>query len=113
MGADVRPGGRKCRLQFHRAERLDDGYQERLGPYTPFGSAVWAQQQVIRDAERYAAGTVGVEAVARFVVRYSAFTVGITHDDRLLCDGRTYAIAGIKEIGFRKGLEITASMVRE
>lgn len=109
----MRAGELDRRVQFLRAELVDDGMQARLGPYEPLGSPVWAKRELIRDMERYAAGTVGVDAIARFSVRYWAFTASITHKDRLLCDGRTYGIAGIKEIGRRIGFEITATEVRE
>lgn len=101
------------RVHFLRAGVIDDGYQTRPGPYEPHGGPVWAARQFVRDAERYAASTVGVDAVARFTVRYSSFTAGITHKDRLTCEGRTYGIVGIKELGRRVGIEITASEVRE
>lgn len=45
--------------------------------------------------------------MTRFQVRYSAFTAGIRETDRLTCEGRTYAILGIKELGRRVGLELT------
>ena len=101
------------RIQFLRAGVIDDGYQERRGSYEPHGGRVWAGRRFVRDAERYAASTVGVDAVARCTVRYSTFTAQITHRDRLVCEGRTYGIVGIKELGRRVGFEITASEVRE
>lgn len=101
------------RVQFLRADRIDDGYQERPGDFVAHGGPVWAARQFVRDAERYAASTVGVDAVARFTVRYSTFTAQITHMDRLVCEGRTYGIVGIKELGRRVGIEFTASGVRE
>ncbi|WP_312529462.1 head-tail adaptor protein [Paracoccus sp. (in: a-proteobacteria)] len=113
MGADVRPGGRQWRVQFMRAEDVDDGFQSRPGPFSALGSPLRAGLQVVRDAERYAAGVVGVEAVARFTVRHSPFTAQITHKDRLVCEGRTYGIVGIKELGRHVGFEITASEVHE
>lgn len=95
-----------------RAAVVDDGYQNRAGPFEPLGSPVWAKRELIRDAERYSASTVGVDAVARFSVRYWHLTASLTHEDRLVCEGRTYAIVGIKEVGRRIGFEITAAQVR-
>ena len=109
----MRAGSLDRRIQFLRAQTVDDGYQNRPGIFAPHGTRIWAAREFIRDAERYAANTVGVDAVARFVVRYSSFTAGITHKDRLTCEGRTYGITGIKELGRRVGFEITASEVRE
>lgn len=100
------------RVQFLRAALVDDGYQTHQGPYAPHGSPVQASGYVISDRERYAADTVGVAAEVRFTVRRSSFTGGLRHTDRLVCDGRTYAIAGIKEIKHRVWIEITAAEVR-
>lgn len=100
-------------IQFLRADMVDDGYQSRPGAYVPHGEKVWAALRYVSDRERYAAGTVGVDAVARVTVRYSSFTAGITHSDRLLCEGRVFGVVGIKETGRRQWIEITASEVRE
>lgn len=101
------------KVQFLRATMIDDGYQTRPGSFVRHGAAVWAARRFVRDAERYAANTVGVDAVARFTVRYSSFAAGITHSDRLECEGRIYGITGLKEIGRRQFIEITASGVTE
>ena len=101
------------RVQFLRAAMIDDGYQTRPGPYEPYGAPVWAARRFVRDAERYAANTVGVDAVVRFTVRYSAFTDSLTHSDRLICEGQVYGIVGMKEIGRRRWIEITASGISE
>ncbi|MBV0893356.1 hypothetical protein KTN05_16205 [Paracoccus sp. Z118] len=50
---------------------------QHLGGQRGFGSP--AADFADADAERYAANTVGVDAVARFTVRWSSFTAGITH----------------------------------
>jgi hypothetical protein len=47
--------------------------------------------------------------MARFTVRWSPFTAGISPKDRLTCEGVEYDITGIKEIGRRVGVEISAS----
>lgn len=99
------------RVQFLRAALVDDGYQTRPGPHEPHGKPVWAARRFVRDAERYAASTVGVESVVRFTVRWSAFTADIKRTDRLICEGQTYAITGLKEVGRRVGIEITAAEV--
>lgn len=101
------------RVQFKRAAVIDDGYQERPGQYVSYGSPVWASKSEIRDAEKFRAGGVGLDVQARFSVRWSSFTSGITRRDRLTCEGEEYGIVGIKEIGRREGLEITAARVTE
>lgn len=59
--------------------------------------------------ERMRAGEVSAQITSRFHVRSSAFTRDLTPADRLIYDGRTYSIYGIKELEGRKRLlEITA-----
>lgn len=107
----MKAGALDRRVQFLRATLVDDGYQTRPGPYMRHGKPVWASRRFVRDAERYAASTVGVDAVARFTVRWSPFTADIQRTDRLTCEGQTYAITGLKELGRHVGIEITAAEV--
>ena len=99
------------RVQFMRASSFDDGLQVRPSGFVPEGGRVWASRRPVSDGERFRAGQVGSAITDRFQVRYSTLTAGITTADRLVCEGRTYAIAGIKEIGRREGFEITATEV--
>ena len=98
------------RIQFLRATRSDDGIAQ-VETFRDHGSRVWAQKKEISDGERWRAGEVAAHITARFVVRWSSFTAGITPKDRLVCEGRNYDITGIKEIeGRRQWLEITAAV---
>lgn len=101
------------KLIIMRADVVDDGYQTRPGPYLPVGVPVWAAKDEISDGERFRADGVWRDMTVRFRVRYSLATAGIRHSDRLICEGKTYGIGGIKELGRREGFEITASMVPE
>lgn len=97
------------RVQFLRAEVMDDGYQRTLGPHSPHGTPVWAARRDMSDAERFAAGSMRAAVMTRFTVRWSGFTAGIRPTDRLACDGRTYEIIGLKETGSRRSfIEISA-----
>lgn len=103
----MQAGNLDRRVQFLRAATEDDGYQTRPGPYVRHGAAVWASKRDVSDGERFAAGTITAGMMTRFQVRWSPFTAGIRETDRLECEGSTYAILGIKEIGRREGLEMT------
>ena len=104
-------GKRDRRVQFLRASVIDGGMRERRGAFIPYGSAVWASKTPISDGERFRADAVARNQTDRFVVRYSALTASIKGTDRLVCEGVTYGIAGLKEIGRREGIEITATRV--
>lgn len=71
--------------------------------------ARWAQYTPVSDRERLAAKEVAAEYSARFVIRWSQSVRAINPTWWLTFEGRDYDIAGVKEIGRREGLEITAS----
>lgn len=105
----ARAGDLDRRVQFHRAALTDDGYTAAAETWADLGSPVWASKADISDGERWRAGEVQAHITTRFRVRWSAFSAGITPKDRLVCGGVTYDISGIKEIGRRELLEITAA----
>ena len=97
------------RVQFLRAALTDNGF-EQVETFANHGNPVWASKRDVSDGERARAGEVAAHISTRFVVRYSAFTAGLTPKDAMTCEGVTYNIAGIKEIeGRRQWLEITAA----
>ena len=87
---------------------MDDGLAK-SETWTDYGDAVWASKADISDGERWRAGEVSAQVTTRFRVRWNGTTSAITPKDRLACEGREYDITGIKEIGRREGLEITAA----
>ena len=95
------------RIQFQRYAESDDGYSQ-AKTWADHGSRIWAKKTDVSDAERMRAGEVSAVITSRFVVRYSAFTRALTPKDRLICEGITYEINGIKEgEGRHCWLEIT------
>lgn len=99
------------RIQFMRAPFIDDGLQNRRGDYAAHGSPVWASKQTVSDAERFASAIITEQAELYFQVRWSQFTAGILHTDRLNCDGVSYAITGLEEIGHRNRIGIAAARI--
>lgn len=98
------------RVQFQRAPETAGAFGAVEGVFANHGSPVWAQRKDVSDGERIRAGLVEAHLMTRFVVRWSALTAGITAKDRLVCDGVTFNITGIKEpIGRRQWLEISAT----
>lgn len=72
-------------------------------------ATVWASKDDVSDAERNRAAQVGASVTTRFQIRYSDAVADLGPKDQLICEGRTYAISAVKELGRRSGLEITAS----
>lgn len=99
------------RVQFLRSGEIDDGVQVRPGPFAQHGNPVWASKRPVSDGERFRSDQTRFDGTDRFQIRWSTFAAGITTKDRLVCEGATYAIAGLKEIGRREGVEITASRI--
>lgn len=96
------------RVQFRRATLTDDGFGM-VETWADHGSLIPASRADVSDGERWRAGEVGASITTRFVIRSSEFSRAITAKDRLICEGREYDISGIKEIGRRDRLEITAA----
>lgn len=78
-----------------------------------FGSdvalTVSAAFRPLSDSERMAASEVGATMTARLQIRWSADVAALSPLWWLTFDGRTFDIVGVKEIGRREGIEITAA----
>ena len=97
------------RVQFERYTATDDGFGV-VEAWSAHGSPVPAAKKDVSDGEKWRAGEVAAHITARFTVRWSAFTAALTPKDRLTCEGRSYDISGIKEVGARRRwLEIAAA----
>ena len=97
------------RVQFLRASLTDDGFGQ-VEVFEPHGAPEPAAKKDVSDGERWRAGEVQAHITTRFTVRWYAFTADLTPRDRLTCEGRSYDISGIKEVGGRRRwLEITAA----
>lgn len=97
------------RVQFRRMALIDDRLQSRE-VFKDHGTPISAKKTDVSDGERVRAMQVQATITARFVVRWSPFTVDLTPKDRLVCEGVEYDITGIKELGDRRSfLEITAA----
>lgn len=74
-------------------------------------TTISAKYTPVSDAERMSAGQINAVSMARFVVRSSTVTRGVTPKDRISYDGNDWDIHGIKETkeGRKRFLEITAA----
>ncbi|HEV7284322.1 MAG TPA: phage head closure protein, partial [Kaistia sp.] len=71
-------------------------------------ATVWASKLDVRDSERFSSAQVGAEIGSRFQIRYSTTVADLNPKDRIVYGGKFYDIVGVKEIGRREGLEISA-----
>jgi SPP1 family predicted phage head-tail adaptor len=72
-------------------------------------ATVRASKTDISDAEKVRAQQVGAEITTRFQIRWSANWSDLNPKDRVACELREYEVVGVKEIGRREGIEITAA----
>jgi SPP1 family predicted phage head-tail adaptor len=63
----------------------------------------------VSDGERSQAAETAATIECRFLIRWSSDLADLSPKDRLTFDGRTFNIVGVKEVGRREGLEISAS----
>jgi SPP1 family predicted phage head-tail adaptor len=85
-----------------------DPFNEPIMDWAPLAT-VSASVEHLRDTERWAAQEVGAEATLRFQIRYSSTVASTNPKDRLLYEEREHNIIAVKELGRRRGLEITAT----
>ena len=97
-------------IQFQRATLVDDGFGQ-TEEWAPYGPTIWALRQDVSDGERWRAGQVSATVSTRFHIRDSAFTRTIDARDRIICDGQTFEITGVKQVhpGRRQLIELTTA----
>ncbi|MEH6834812.1 head-tail adaptor protein [Falsihalocynthiibacter arcticus] len=95
--AAVKLGALKQVVQFLRAAAGDDGFSE-TEVFAAYGAPVRSKKEDASDGEVWRAAQVSATITARFIVRRTIFTSGITPRDRLRCEARDYEITGIREV---------------
>lgn len=102
-------GSLNRRIQIQRATITRDDYGGADYDWKDFGPAIFARRRDVSDAERVIAGAWDNKLVTRFIIRATAFGRGIYRYDRIVHEGVTFQIDGIKEVPDSRGfLEITA-----
>lgn len=69
----------------------------------------FAEVVPLSDGERIKAAEVSAEITTRFRMTWKSSLSTVNAKDRLTFDSKTWDIWGVKEIGFRQGIEITAA----
>jgi SPP1 family predicted phage head-tail adaptor len=99
------------RITLRSSDRPISGRDEFNAPiYGPSPSTtVWAEFKPVSDREKMAASELVADLSARFRIRWSSQVAAISPTWWVEFGGRSFNIVGVKEIGRRVGLEITAS----
>jgi len=104
----MRPGDLDRRIQLQRyGQTVDADNQPAIG-YSPIAT-VWASVTPVSDGERVRASEVGATISMRFQVWYSSTVADLNPKDRVIYNGKNFDIVGVKELGRREGLEISAA----
>lgn len=97
---------RKVTFLTSVVEKNDAGEMEAVGWQE--GRKAWASYTPVSDGERLQAAAVQQKAEARFVVRWHASLASLDGENRLHFEGADWHVTGIKEVGRRRALEISA-----
>jgi SPP1 family predicted phage head-tail adaptor len=104
----MRAGPLDRRITLQRATFAQDATGQHIATWATLAT-VWVAKRDLSDSERVAAAEVSAEITTRFHIRWDSSWADLNPKDRAVFEGRTYDIWGVKEIGRREGLEITAA----
>lgn len=96
-------------ITIQRATETRDDYNNLVDTAWNNLITVRASKKDISDGEKISAQEVGADITMRFQVRWNSIIATVNPKDRILFEGNTYGILGVKEIGRREGREITAT----
>ncbi len=96
-------------IKIQRATTTSGPFNEPIETWTDYFTCR-AMRRDVSDGEKFASGQVGSSLRSRFTVRSSSETRSVTPVDRIIHDGGTWSIQGVKEAdeGRRRFIEITA-----
>lgn len=96
------------RIVLKRRKSGSNGFGEPVDEWAVL-STVWANVAPVSDGERWRAGETLASKLCRFTIRWAARVSVLDPRDQIDYDGRTWDIQGVKEMGRREFLEITAA----
>lgn len=101
----MRAGSLDRRVTIQARTLTSDAQGQQIETWSDVAT-VWGRRLDLRGREFIAAETKQGEATCTFEVRYRS---DVTVLNRLVCEGRTYDIVHVAEIGRRQALQIVAS----
>lgn len=105
----VEAGARDRHLTFMRSTVTFNAMNEPVRVWSVLANA-WGNKKDVSDRERMAAMEVSSTISTRFVIPWTPTLATLNGKDRVVCDGLTYDIQAVKEIGRRDGLEVSATV---
>jgi SPP1 family predicted phage head-tail adaptor len=111
MEAELVPAAGTLDRRLTVLRRMQTGVDALNNPVFSFGElrTVWAAKIHKAEDEAFAASQRYATRTVVFRTRYQA----VLETDRLLCEGITYDVKGVREIGRREAVEIAAETHNE
>ena len=108
----MKAGALDRRVTLMRASVAPNAFNEPETSWLPLAT-VWASKREPYAREKLAAAELNATIDGVFQIRWSNTVKSVSPKDQLICEGRTYDINGVTEIGRHEGLEITATARNE
>ncbi|MBW8814033.1 MAG: phage head closure protein [Caulobacterales bacterium] len=110
MSQGIPAGDLDRRITLQRSSPARDAFGAKVAG--PLGwadlASVKAKHTPVSDGERIRAQQNGASITDRFLIRWSKRLADLGARDQLVFEGRTYGITGVKPVGRRVAVEITA-----
>jgi SPP1 family predicted phage head-tail adaptor len=100
-------GARNRRIRIERSVPTVNTLNEQV-PNWLLLARVWAEKLDVSDSERVRSAEVSAEITSRFRIKWSSLVEDVNPRDRVVYNNQVYNIVGVKEIGNRDGVEISA-----
>jgi SPP1 family predicted phage head-tail adaptor len=101
----MRAGSLDRRIELQHRTLTQNAQHENIESFATYAT-VWAGKADLVGREFFAAEQVQAETATKFRLRYRD---DVLLTDRLVCNGVTYDLKHVAEIGRREGLEIIAT----
>lgn len=106
----MNPGNRDRRIIIESPTSTTDAFGGEVITWTPIGTGWWASFYPLKDSEVFRNSEATATVTHRFQLDFTnQVWDAIDPRCRILFDGRTYNVVGIKEIGRRQGIDISAT----
>lgn len=102
----LRSGNLDRRVRLERGTETRDDFNGVVRTWREV-CTVWGSKEDKSGSEAISAQELAAATTTIFVIRYSSKAAGVTASWRAVCEGVTYNITGVRELGRREGIELT------
>ena len=104
----VRSGTRNLRIVVQRqGAETRNALNEPVRAWEELGK-FWSKRFTQKPTEGWKSGQTAAQVERAFNVRYSHRAASITPQMRIVCNGRTFEIIGVNELGRQDGIDLVA-----